>query len=87
MDLSVDSRLEMVETWATRKDSYWASAEDMESKDRGESKPGARGGESVSDPRGTMRGIRSLASPSPTVPCKTPRDCGPGNPATHPYRV
>ena len=31
IDLRVDSRLDMVETWATRKDSYCARAEDIES--------------------------------------------------------
>ena len=42
MDLKEDSRLEMVETWATRKDSYWAKGEDIESKDR-RGKPRAGG--------------------------------------------
>ncbi len=36
IDLREDSRLDMVETWATRKDSYWAKADDIESKDRRE---------------------------------------------------
>ena len=85
MDLSVDSRLEMVETWATRKDSYWARAEDMESKDRRERKPEMREGESVSDPRGTMRGYgrwQARLSVCHSCPCSIV-----GTPASKPYRV
>ena len=55
IDLSVDSRLDMVETWATRKDSYWARAADMESKDR-RNRAGDAGGESVADPHWRLRG-------------------------------
>ena len=48
MDLKVDSRLDMVETWATRKDSYWAKGEDMEV--RTEERETESGG-SVADPQ------------------------------------
>ena len=57
MDLSVDSRLEIVETWATRKDSYWAKTDDMRSKDRRKGTGStSEEVESVADPRWRLRG-------------------------------
>ena len=44
----MDSRLDMVETWATRKDSYWAKGEDMEVR-TGERE--TESGGSVADPQ------------------------------------
>ena len=56
MERSVDSRLEIVETWATRKDSYWAKSDDMESKDRREEQ-GGRGGRAGDRPALEVAGI------------------------------